>query len=113
LKEMIIRGGENVYPREIEDALSEHPDLSEVAVVGVPDERWGEQVVAVVRLLPGREPQPEEWIAFARDRLAAGKIPRRWCTVDAMPVTASGKIQKYRLRELIEAGETTDVTPPR
>ena len=111
LKEMIIRGGENVYPREVEDVLAEHPDVAEVAVVGVPDERWGEQVAAVVRVTPGRESQPVEWVAFARRSLASGKLPRRWFTVDAMPLTASGKIQKFQLRDAIQAGSITEVTP--
>ncbi|WP_084670888.1 AMP-binding protein [Sporichthya polymorpha] len=114
LKDMIIRGGENIYPREIEDRLVEHPAISEVAVIGVPDERMGEEVAAVVRLAPGTEPDPESWRAFAREALAGPKVPRRWFVVDAMPTTPSGKIQKFRLPEVLtDPAAARDVTPPR
>ncbi|MGQ0464177.1 MAG: AMP-binding protein [Sporichthyaceae bacterium] len=104
LKDMIIRGGENIYPREIEDRLSEHPAISEVAVIGVPDERMGEEIAAVVRLAPGAAADPVEWRAFARETLAAAKVPRRWFVVEAMPTTPSGKIQKFRLPALMAEG---------
>lgn len=110
LKEMIIRGGENLYPREIEDILSEHPAISEVAVIGLPDDYWGEQVVAVVRPTPGTSPDCSHWAQFARERLAASKIPRRWFVVEQMPANPSGKIQKFRLPDLIAAGQTTELT---
>jgi fatty-acyl-CoA synthase len=105
LKDMIIRGGENIYPREIEAVLYEHPAVSDVAVVGVPDERWGEQVAAFVRLAEGVSATPEELSAHVRDRLAAYKAPRSWVFVDAFPLTGSGKIQKFVLREQYVKGE--------
>jgi acyl-CoA synthetase (AMP-forming)/AMP-acid ligase II len=100
LKDMIIRGGENIYPREIEDALFAHPSVAEAAVVGVPDQRWGEVVAAYVRPVPGqRAPAPEELRAWCRERLAPYKTPVHWVFVDAFPMTPSGKIQKFKLRE--------------
>jgi fatty-acyl-CoA synthase len=98
LKDMIIRGGENIYPREIEELLFAHPGVAEVAVVGVPDQRWGEVVVAFVR--PGHPaPTEDELRMYSREHLAPYKTPQRWVFVDAFPLTASGKIQKFRLRE--------------
>jgi fatty-acyl-CoA synthase len=105
LKDMIIRGGENIYPREIEDVLFEHADVAEVAVVGVPDEKWGEQVAAFVRPAAGRALDPAALKAFVRERLAPYKTPVHWIDVGEFPVTASGKIQKYVLRERFVAGE--------
>ncbi len=103
LKDMIIRGGENIYPREIERVLFEHEDVADVAVLGVPDERWGEQVAAFVRPAPGRTPDPKVLLAYCRDRLAPHKTPRHWRVVDAFPLTPSGKVQKYKLREQLLA----------
>jgi fatty-acyl-CoA synthase/long-chain acyl-CoA synthetase len=103
LKDMIIRGGENVYPREIEDVLFDHPSVGEAAVFGLPDDRWGESVAAALRLLPDRPaPTPAELEEWARRRLAPHKVPRTWFVVPAMPLTGSGKVQKYVLRD--EAG---------
>ncbi|SDD29346.1 fatty-acyl-CoA synthase [Geodermatophilus telluris] len=99
LKDMIIRGGENVYPREIEDVLSAHPGVAEVAVVGVPDPVWGEQVAAFVRPAPGGAPTEAELEAHCRRQLAPHKTPRHWRFVEAFRLTGSGKVQKYRLRE--------------
>jgi fatty-acyl-CoA synthase len=100
IKDMIIRGGENIYPREIEDALFGHPGVAEAAVVGVPDEKWGEVVVAYVRPVPGQPaPTAEDLRAHCRDRLAAFKTPVHWVFVDAFPLTPSGKIQKFRLQQ--------------
>ncbi|MGY1643816.1 AMP-binding protein [Geodermatophilus sp. SYSU D00703] len=99
LKEMVIRGGENIYPREVEDVLFTHPGVAEVAVIGVPDPVWGEQVAAFVRPAPGPRPSEAELVAHCRERLAPHKTPRHWRFVDRFPLTASGKIQKYRLRE--------------
>jgi fatty-acyl-CoA synthase len=100
IKDMIIRGGENIYPREIEDVLFDHPAVGEAAVVGVPDQQWGEVVAAFVRPVPGRPaPAPEELRAYCRERLAPYKTPLYWVFVDAFPMTPSGKIQKFRLRE--------------
>jgi fatty-acyl-CoA synthase len=103
LKDMIIRGGENIYPREIEDLLFEHPKVAEVAVVGVPDATWGEAVAAFVRPAPGETPDEAELFAYCRENLAAFKTPRHWEFVDSFPVTASGKIQKFVLREQFAA----------
>jgi len=100
IKDMIIRGGENIYPREIEETLFTHPAVAEVAVVGVPDETWGEVVAAFVRPVPGQPaPAPEELRAWCRERLAPYKTPAHWVFTDAFPLTPSGKIQKFKLRE--------------
>jgi fatty-acyl-CoA synthase len=97
---MIIRGGENIYPREIEDVLFSHPAVAEVAVIGVPDAKWGEVVAAYVRPVPGQPaPTPQELRAHCRERLAPYKTPQHWAFVDTFPLTPSGKIQKFRLRE--------------
>ncbi len=98
LKDMIIRGGENIYPREIEELLFTHPAVGDVAVVGTPDPRWGEEVVAFVRPAPGMTPTGEELGAFVRARLAPFKTPKRWIMCDAFPTTPSGKVQKSVLR---------------
>jgi fatty-acyl-CoA synthase len=98
LKEMIIRGGENIYPREIEAVLFGHPDVADAAVVGVPDEHWGEQVAAFVRPAAGHTPDPAALFAYVRDRLAPFKAPRYWAVLDQFPLTGSAKVQKFRLR---------------
>ncbi len=98
LKDMIIRGGENIYPREIEELLFSHPAVGDVAVVGCPDPRWGEEVVAFVRPAPGMSPTGEELAAFVRARLAPFKTPKRWILCDTFPTTPSGKVQKNLLR---------------
>ena len=103
LKDMIIRGGENIYPREIEDQLAQHPDVLQSAVFGVPDEKWGEQVAAAVVLKPGPGCSPESLSAFLEGRIARHKVPRVWRFLDAMPVTATGKVQKFVLRDLLKA----------
>jgi fatty-acyl-CoA synthase len=106
LKEMIVSGGENIFPVEVENALGHHAGVAQVAVVGVPDRRWGEAAVAVVRPAARPAPDPADLEAFLRDRLAAYKVPRRWVFVDDLPLTASGKVQKFVLRQrLSEAGE--------
>lgn len=99
LKDMIIRGGENIYPREIEDVLFAHPGVAEVAVVGVPDDHWGEEVAAFIRPASGIAPTPEELRIHCREHLAPYKTPVHWQFVDSFPLTASGKIQKFKLRE--------------
>jgi fatty-acyl-CoA synthase len=99
LKDMIIRGGENIYPREIEELLFAHDGVSDVAVVGIPDERWGERVAAFVRPVPGHQLTPEELETYLKDQLAPHKIPREWVFLEEFPLTASGKIQKFALRE--------------
>jgi fatty-acyl-CoA synthase len=99
IRDVIIRGGENIYPPEVENVLLQHPAISDVAVLGVPDERWGEQVGAVVRFRPGIPPAWAELETYARGSLAGFKVPRIWRAVDDFPTTASGKIQKFRLAE--------------
>jgi long-chain acyl-CoA synthetase len=99
IKDMIVSGGENVYPIEVEEALAQHPDVVDVAVIGVPDERWGETVKAVVIARPGADPDPDDLIAFARERLAGYKLPRSIEFVDELPRTASGKVLKRELRK--------------
>jgi fatty-acyl-CoA synthase len=99
LKEMIIRGGENIYPREIEMVLLGHPAVADVAVVGIPDQRWGEQVAAFIRPVPGSAPAEADLDAFCRERLAGFKVPRIWQMLDMFPITPSGKVQKFALRE--------------
>jgi fatty-acyl-CoA synthase len=111
LKDMIIRGGENIYPREIEDLLFQHPKLAEVAVVGVPDERWGEAVAAFVRVTAGEEVTGDELFAYCREHLAPHKTPRSWNFVDAFPMTASGKIQKFVLRESLASLPVAEDVP--
>ncbi|WP_042446200.1 AMP-binding protein [Azospirillum sp. B510] len=98
LKDMIIRGGENVFPREIEEILFTHPSVVDVAVVGLPDPEWGEVVAAFVRVKDDHRPSAEELDAFCRNHLASFKIPRRWTFLDRFPQTASGKIKKFELR---------------
>jgi fatty-acyl-CoA synthase len=99
-KDMIIRGGENIYPREIEEFLYTHPKIAEIHVTGLPDERLGEIVLAWVRLKPGETARAEEIQEFCRDRIAHFKIPQRIRFVDSFPTTLSGKIQKFRIREI-------------
>ena len=98
-KDMIISGGMNVYPAEIEAALEQHPDVFDVAVFGIPSEEWGESVHAVVVCRPGSALAPEQVIAFAREHLAGYKIPRSVSFIDELPRTGSGKILKRVLRE--------------
>jgi fatty-acyl-CoA synthase len=99
IKDMIIRGGENIYPREIEELLFTHPAVGDVAVVGIPDEKWGERVAAFVRLAPGQQAGEEELHRFVREQLAPHKTPREWIFLDELPTTASGKVQKFVLRD--------------
>jgi fatty-acyl-CoA synthase len=98
-KDMIIRGGENVYPREIEEFLYGHPDVSDVAVVGVPDDRYGEEIVAWVIARQGAEVDPEAIREFCRGRIAHFKVPRYVQATDEFPMTVTGKVQKFKLRE--------------
>ncbi|MCE4265675.1 AMP-binding protein [Rhodococcus globerulus] len=104
LKDMIITGGENVYPIEVESILAEHPSVAEVAVVGVPDKRWGESVTAVIKLVDGADvPSVDELIAFSAARLASYKKPRQIHFVDSLPRNASGKLLKSSLRTTLSA----------
>jgi fatty-acyl-CoA synthase len=99
IKDMIIRGGENIYPREIEEFLYTHPDVSDVQVIGVPSERYGEEVMAWVKLREGAEVTDEALVAFCRGKIATFKIPCYWKFVDGFPMTVTGKIQKFKMRE--------------
>ena len=107
---MIIRGGENIYPRELEELLFRHPAVSEVAVIGLPSERWGEEVAAVIRAKPGLPLVKDELFNYVREHLAPHKTPRHWFAVDAFPMTGSGKIQKFKLREMQAKGELPTLT---
>jgi acyl-CoA synthetase (AMP-forming)/AMP-acid ligase II len=100
VKDMIISGGENIYPAEVEDALYAHPDVLDVAVIGVPDERWGEVPKAVVVRRPGKTLSADELLEFGRTRIARFKVPRAVAFVEALPRNTSGKILKHELRRL-------------
>lgn len=100
LKDMIIRGGENIYPREIEEFLYTNPKIKDVQVVGVPSRKYGEEVVAFVQLKAGETATDEELKEFCKGKIARHKIPAFFLFVDEYPTTASGKIQKYKLREM-------------
>jgi fatty-acyl-CoA synthase len=99
-KDMIIRGGENIYPREIEEFLYSHPKIQDVQVIGVPDQIYGEEVMAWVILKKEADATPEEFIAFCKGKISHYVIPRYWHFTDSFPMTVSGKIQKYKLREM-------------
>ena len=99
IKDMVIRGGENVYPREIEEFLYRHPKIQDVQVIGVPDDRYGEEICAWVKLRPGASASEEEIRAFCRDQIAHYKVPRYIKFVDEFPMTVTGKIQKFIMRE--------------
>lgn len=103
LKDMIIRGGENIYPREIEDLLFTHPDISNVAVLGLPDTEWGESVAACLITKSGVAVPTEELDKFCRAHLASYKVPRSWFFLESFPQTPSGKVQKFELRKIISA----------
>ena len=100
LKDLVIRGGENVFPREIEEVLYRHPAVRDVQVIGVPDRKFGEQVMAWVCLREGRQATAEELKEFCRGQLAYFKVPHYWKFVDGFPTTVTGKIQKFRMREI-------------
>ena len=102
LKDMIIRGGENVYPREVEEFLFTHPAVQEVQVFGVADRKYGEQVCAWIKLRAGHSPDEDDIRAFCKDRIAHFKVPRHVRFVDAIPMTVTGKPQKFKMREAME-----------
>ena len=99
IKDMIIRGGENVYPREVEEFLYTHPKIQDVQVIGVPDAKYGEEVMAWVRLRDGETATDEEIRDFCRGRIAHYKVPRYVKFVEAFPMTVTGKVQKFLMRE--------------
>jgi fatty-acyl-CoA synthase len=105
IKDMVIRGGENIYPREVEEFLYQHPAVSDVQVVGVPDPRYGEELCAWVRLKEGHSVDGEELRAWCRGKIATFKIPRYWKFVDEFPMTVTGKVQKFKMRETSIAEE--------
>ncbi len=109
LKDMIIRGGENIYPKELEELLFTHDSVAEVAVVGLPDDTWGETVGAFIRAAPGHEVDKSALFAFMREHLAPHKTPKQWFAVEEFPFTGSGKIQKFKLREQWRAGDWTEL----
>jgi fatty-acyl-CoA synthase len=109
LKDMIIRGGENIYPRELEELLFRHPSVGTVAVVGLPDAKWGEEVAAFVRAAPGAVIDKAQLVDYLRAHLSPQKTPRRWFLIDEFPLTGSGKIQKFRLREQWQAGQLSEL----
>jgi fatty-acyl-CoA synthase len=99
LKDMVIRGGENIYPREVEEFLFRHPKVEDVQVVGVPDVKYGEEICAWIKLRAGETSSQEEIVAFCKGQIAHYKVPRYVRFVDAFPMTVTGKIQKYQIRD--------------
>jgi fatty-acyl-CoA synthase len=109
LKDMVIRGGENIYPREIEEFLYSHPHIQDVQVIGVPDEKYGEELCAWVKLREGQSVTADEVRAFCKGQIAHYKVPRHIRFVDEFPMTITGKIQKYIMRQqTIEALALTE-----
>ena len=102
IKDMIIRGGENIYPRELEEFLFTHPKVQNVQVVGIADKKYGEQVLAAIHLKNGNQATAEEFIEFCKGKIARHKIPKYWEFVEDYPMTASGKIQKFKIKEAFE-----------
>jgi fatty-acyl-CoA synthase len=100
IKDMIIRGGENVYPREVEEFLYTHPAVADVQVIGVPDAKYGEEICAWVRLREGHELSLADIEAFCRGRIAHYKVPRYLEIVDEFPMTVTGKVRKVEMREI-------------
>ena len=100
IKDMVIRGGENIYPREIEEFLYQHPKISDVQVIGVPDEKYGEEIMAWIKLKEGQNATAEEITAFCKDKIAYYKIPRYIKFTDSFPMTVTGKIRKVEMREI-------------
>jgi acyl-CoA synthetase (AMP-forming)/AMP-acid ligase II len=109
IKDMIISGGENIYPAEVENAICDHPDVAEVAVVGVPDDQWGEAVKAIVVMKPGKQATTADIINFTRERIAGFKTPKSVEFIAALPRNASGKILRRHLRDPYWAGKDRQV----
>jgi fatty-acyl-CoA synthase len=114
IKDMVIRGGENVYPREVEEFLYTHPEIEDVQVIGVPDARYGEELMAWVRLREGAQLSEDDVRTYCRGRIAHFKIPRYVKFVDSFPMTVTGKVRKVEMREIsiaelgLEAAAATD-----
>lgn len=102
---MIVTGSENVYPAEVERVVIEHPDVLEVAVVGAPDEKWGETIAAYVVLAPSSALRPEDLVEWSRDKIAGYKRPRKIIAVDELPKNASGKTLRRQLRARLWEGQ--------
>ena len=100
IKDMIIRGGENIYPREIEEFLFTHPAIADAQVIGVPDQRLGEEICAWVQLREGETLTLDDLTEFSRDRIAHFKVPRYLYVADEFPMTVTGKAQKFKMRDL-------------
>jgi fatty-acyl-CoA synthase len=100
IKDMIIRGGENIYPREVEEFLYGHPAVADVQIIGVPSEKYGEEVMAWIKLREGAAATGEELAAWCKGKIASFKIPRHWKFVDSFPMTVTGKVQKFKMREV-------------
>jgi acyl-CoA synthetase (AMP-forming)/AMP-acid ligase II len=109
IKDLIISGGENVYPAEVESALFAHPAVADVGVIGVPDARWGEAVTAIVVRRPGAHVTEGELVAFARERIAGYKVPKSIVFAEALPRNPSGKLLKRELRAPYWAGRARQV----
>lgn len=112
IKDMIIRGGENVYPREVEEFLYTHPAIQEVQVFGIPDAKYGEEICAWVQLRSGASATAEDIRAYCHDRITHFKIPRHIRFVDSFPMTVTGKIQKFKMREAMEAEQASGGQAP-
>jgi len=108
-KDMIISGGENIYPAEVESALCDHPDVAEAAVIGIPDDKWGEAVKAIVVMKPGKSADATEIINFTRTRIAGYKTPKSVDFIEALPRNPSGKILRRDLRDPYWAGKDRQV----
>ncbi|MEP7026902.1 MAG: AMP-binding protein, partial [Actinomycetota bacterium] len=100
IKDMVIRGGENIYPREVEEFLYAHPQIEDIQVIGVPDMKYGEELCAWIRLRPGSELTAEEVKAYCTGKIAHYKIPRYVRITDEFPMTVTGKVQKFKMREV-------------
>jgi len=99
IKDMIIRGGENIYPREVEEFLYTHPDIADVQVIGIPSEKYGEEVMAWIKLREGASATGDDLATWCKGKIATYKIPRQWKFVDSFPMTVTGKVQKFKMRE--------------
>jgi acyl-CoA synthetase (AMP-forming)/AMP-acid ligase II len=109
IKDMIISGGENIYPAEVESAICDHPDVAEAAVIGIPDDKWGEAVKAIVVMKPGKSASATDIINFTRERIAGFKTPKSVDFLEALPRNPSGKILRRNLRDPYWAGKDRQV----
>jgi acyl-CoA synthetase (AMP-forming)/AMP-acid ligase II len=109
IKDMIVSGGTNIYPIEVENVLFEHPDIADVAVIGVPDAKWGEALMAVCVARSANPPSSDALIGFCRERLGGYKIPRHYQFVSELPRNASGKVLKRVLREPYWQGQSRSI----